>query len=138
MLALRYRRYWIAANLLLIAAVTLLTIVPAILAPMPLADVPDIDKWLHAVTFAILALWFTGQYARPSYWRIAVGLIVYGAAIEFGQSLIPYRTAEWGDLAADAAGVVAGVMIALVATGGWSERAEAWYVDRFGRSVRNE
>ena len=138
MLALRFRRYWIAANCLLIFAVTSLTIVPAILAPIPLTDVPGIDKWLHAITFAILALWFTGQYARSSYWKIAAGLIAYGAAIEIGQSMIPYRTAEWGDLAADVAGVLLGVVIALVLTGGWSMKVEAWYVDSFGRPVRNE
>ena len=138
MLALHFRRYWIAANVLLITTVTSLTIVPAIFAPTPLTDVPGIDKWLHAVTFAVLALWFTGQYARPSYWKIAAGLIAYGAAIEIGQSLIPYRTAEWGDLAADAAGVLVGVVIALVFTGGWSMKVEAWYVDRFGRPVRNQ
>jgi VanZ family protein len=138
MLVLRYRRYWIAVNILLVVAVFVLTVLPAILAPHRISQLPGIDKWLHALTFAALAIWFTGQYARRSYWIVAVGLIAYGALIEIGQSLIPYRTAEWGDLAADVAGIAAGIAIALVATGGWSQKAEQWFVDYIGRSLRNE
>jgi VanZ family protein len=138
MLALRYRWQWIAVNTLLIAIVTILTIVPAILMPQQVNELPGVDKWLHALTFAILALWFTGQYARRSYWLIAIGLAGYGALIEIGQSLIPYRSAEWGDLVADVAGIAVGLVIALLVTGGWSLRAEQWFVDRFGGSIRKQ
>ena len=136
MLPLAYRRWWVGLNLLLVSAISVLTIVPAMLAPFPVTEVPGIDKWLHGLTFAILALWFTGQYARQSYGAIAIGLVAYGALIEFGQSLIPYRTAEWGDLVADVAGIGVGMAIALAVSGGWSLRAEHWFVDRFGGSLR--
>ena len=138
MLPLRYRRQWIAVNALLIAVVTALTVVPAFLMPRQVTGLPGVDKWLHALTFAILALWFTGQYARRSYWLIAIGLAGYGALIEIGQSLIPYRSAEWGDLVADIVGIAAGLVIALLISGGWSLRAEHWFVDRFGGSIRKQ
>ena len=132
MLPLRFPGRWRAVNLFLLVSVFSLTVIPAIWVTSDVPRWPGIDKWLHGITFAMLALWFTGQYARRSYWMIVLGLAFYGALIEIGQSMIPYRSAEWGDLAADIAGIAAGVLIALVATGGWSLRAETWFSNRIG------
>ena len=63
------------------------------------------------------------------------GLTAYGALIEIGQSMIPHRYAEWGDLVADIAGIAAGLLLAALVTGGWSVRAERWLGEKFGRSI---
>ena len=122
----------------MLALIFLMAIVPALWAPAVPLTWSATDKWLHGLTFMLLALWYTGQYAPESYWRIAVGLAAYGALIEVGQSMIPYRTAEWGDLAADLAGIVVGLAIAAVLTGGWSVRAENWLDEKFGRSISTD
>ena len=92
---------------------------------------PNVDKWMHGLAFAMLALWFTGQYARSSYVRIAIMLLAYGLLIEVVQSFVPYRSAEFADLAADAAGICTGLLIAMLGTGGWCVRAEAWLDKKF-------
>ena len=84
------------------------------------------DKWLHLLTFLFLSLWFAGQYARSSYWRLVVGLIAFGLLIEAGQAMISYRSAEWMDLVADVCGIAVGLIIALAGLGGWSLRFEQW------------
>ena len=135
MLPLRYRNRWRVASGLLLSAIFMMAIVPALWATAIPQSWSATDKWLHGLTFMLLALWYTGQYAPESYWRIAVGLSAYGALIEIGQSMIPYRSAEWGDLVADIAGIAVGLAIAMVLTGGWSVRAESWLGNKFGRSI---
>jgi VanZ family protein len=82
------------------------------------------DKVLHMITFAFLAAWFSGQYSRASYWRIAVGLLAFGALIELIQGTVTYRSSEWLDLYADGIGIVSGLIISLLGLGGWSARLE--------------
>jgi VanZ family protein len=79
-----------------------------------------VDKWLHATTFVVLAVWFAGQYRRNSYWRIGVGLLFFGALIEACQGLVAYRSADWLDIAANAAGIAVGMAVAMAGLGGWS------------------
>ncbi len=132
MLALSYPGRWRATNIFMMITILALTMVPAFWATDLRPGWLALDKWMHGLTFAFLALWYTGQYARASYWLIALGLLLYGAIIEIGQSMIPYRTAEWGDLAADLAGIAAGILIAIAVTGEWSLRAENWIKNRLG------
>jgi len=89
----------------------------------------SIDKWLHGVTFFALSLWFTGLYNKSSYWRIGIGLLAFGLVIEACQRLVIYRTAEWMDVGADAAGIILGLVVGAVGIGGWCLRAE----ERFAR-----
>ena len=83
------------------------------------------DKWLHGIMFASMVVWYSGQYARRSYWFLALGLLAFGLLIEFCQSLVSYRTADSGDLIADILGILVGLAIALVGLGGWSARVES-------------
>ena len=83
-------------------------------------------------TPAVLALWFSGQYAREAYWKLALGLLAFGALIEVCQRMISYRTAEWNDLLADLLGIVVGVLIASLGAGGWSVRIEKQLQNRIG------
>ena len=60
-----------------------------------------------------------------SYWRIALGLLAFGLLIELCQRMVTYRSADWLDVGADAAGIIAGLVISLAGVGGWSRRLEA-------------
>jgi len=105
-------------------------LIGALLPDLPFIDLSRpfrmSDKGLHALAFAFLAVWFSGQYARQSYWRIGAGLIAFGALIELIQGMVSYRTAEWMDMYADGVGITLGLIIALLGAGGWSLRMEQW------------
>ena len=134
MLELRYAGVW-----RLLSALSLLLILTATLVP-PHWLWPDSlpfhvrvsDKWMHGITFTGLAIWFSGQYARSSYWRIAIGLLAFGVLIEVAQRAVVYRSAELMDLAADLAGITVGLLVALFGAGGWTPRFEDWLQNRFG------
>ena len=129
MLPLRYARRWRLAGWFILATGLAAAMMPAFWSEQS-ADIPNFDKWLHAVAFCLLAIWYCGQYARNTFVWIACGLVVYGALIEMGQALVPYRTAEWGDLLADCLGIALGIIIAVLGAGGWSQRAENWLDNR--------
>lgn len=84
----------------------------------------SVDKWLHGVTFLVLALWFAGLYPRKAYWRVGVALLGFGLVIEACQRMVGYRTADWFDVGADAVGIVAGLLIAVAGFGSWCLRVE--------------
>jgi VanZ family protein len=105
---------------------------PAIWFRLEMRDMTFIasDKWLHGLTFTFLTVWFSGQYARQSYWRLAAGMLAFGAFIEVCQYMLSYRNAESMDLVADSIGIVIGLVIATAGAGGWSLRLEDWLVAR--------
>ena len=126
MLPLRYRRRWQIAGALFLIGVLAGTLIPAFWLWPDISRVTllDFDKVLHGVTFTFLAVWFSGQYARNRYWGIGIGLFLFGIFIELCQRMVSYRTAELMDLAADTAGIVLGLIVALSGVGGWSLRLE--------------
>ncbi len=129
MLPLEYPGRWGIAGLLLISTVLVAATLPSIWFLSDYLRIHawfGLDKWAHALTFAFLAAWFSGQYRRASYWRIAVGLAAFGILIELVQSTITYRSAEWHDVTADVVGIVFGLLIAFAGLGGWSQRFESW------------
>ena len=134
MLPLRYARRWQAASLMLLLLVLVATLMPAALFWSDrhtfLAWFEHADKWLHAFTFVFLAIWFAGQYRPRSYWLIGLGLLLFGVLIEGCQRLVTYRSADPFDIAADLAGIVVGLVIAMAGIGGWSLRMEAWLIRR--------
>ncbi len=95
-----------------------------------LAWLQNSDKLLHMSTFTLLAVWFSGQYRRASYLRVAIGLLLFGLLIEFCQYLVGYRQADWFDMAANTVGIVVGFAVAIAGLGGWSLRVEDWYSTR--------
>lgn len=88
-------------------------LVVMVLSLLPLdADVPSLgwDKANHLAAFALLAL--LGCRAYPAQLAIVLpGLLAYGGLIEILQSFTAFRHAEWGDLLADALGIVLGWVI---------------------------
>ncbi len=138
MLPLRHARRWRVASIILLLLVLGSALIPAAWFWPDKDDFVawfvDGDKWLHAITFVGLAVWFAGQYRPRSYWRIGVGLIAFGVLIEACQRLVSYRSAEWFDIVADTLGVVVGLTIAMAGVGGWCMRVEDWLGKRGVRS----
>ena len=134
MLALRYARCWQIAGIVLLTIVLVAALVPSdwFWSPGRLSRFYISDKWLHGITFTVLAIWFSGQYARHSYWRLITGLVAFGLLIELTQRMISYRTADWMDLVADLLGIFIGMAIALAGLGGWCLRFEEWLQNRSG------
>ncbi|MFT3757772.1 hypothetical protein [Thauera sp.] len=86
------------------------------LALMPVPDIVQIVSWQdkieHAALFATLALLgLAGWPDRPL--RIALGLLLYGAAMEIAQGQTGYRTADPWDWVADAIGLLVLIPFAL-------------------------
>jgi VanZ family protein len=134
MLPLRYARRWRIGGIFLLAMVLALALIPADWFWPDDSDTLFFisDKWLHGITFTALALWFSGQYARHSYWRLILGLVAFGLLIEVTQRMVSYRTAEWVDLLADVLGIGLGMAIAVAGAGGWCLRFEEWLHNRIG------
>ena len=134
MLPLRHLTFWRIAGAALICLVLAFALLPA--AWMfgnragGLSLIPHADKVLHAMTFLALMVWFSGQYQRPSYLRVAAGLVLFGLLVEGCQFLLGYRQADVLDMAANASGIAAGFFMAIAGAGGWSQRIEQWYASR--------
>jgi len=103
-------RAWRVLLMLLIVVVSYLA-----LAPKPPTGV-DLgwDKLNHMMAFTALA--FAASLGYPAPMRVRVlslaGLLAFGGLIEILQLYVPGRSAEWGDLLADAIGIVLGVATA--------------------------
>jgi len=134
MLPLNHSRQWRIASIAMLLLVLASALMPAVWFLDEKASVlswlDHADKWLHASTFLVLSLWFAGQYRPRSYWRIALGLMVFGLFIEFCQRLVSYRMADWADVGANTIGIVVGLLVALAGLGGWCLRVENWHAAR--------
>lgn len=123
MLPLRYGRRWQTASILLLLFVLLAAVMPAVWfwddKVKVLTWIRWLDKWMHGVTFLALTIWFAGLYRVRSYWRVALGLLLFGLLIEICQKLVGYRTADPFDVAADTAGIAVGLVVAIAGAGGW-------------------
>lgn len=104
---------WISQNRLIIvrSSFAALVVVVIVASIAPSSAVPQVasDKFEHLFAYGVLQI--AGGFAFPkttSLCRVAVGLILMGAALEAIQSFIPSRSAEWLDIAANAAGVILG------------------------------
>ena len=116
------------ASLLLLLLVLAATLMPAVWIldskVQALLWFESVDKWLHGITFLVLSLWFTGLYNKHDFWKIGIGLVLFGIVIEAFQRFVSYRTADWIDVAADVVGIVLGLVLGLAGICGWCLRAE--------------
>jgi VanZ family protein len=127
MIPLRYRRLWVAMSVALVGVIVYTSLAPSLALPTP----DGFDKVEHFTAYFGLALWFTGLYPRARYWQVVTGLLALGLAVEIAQGAMRLgRSAEVLDMAANAAGVVAGLLLALALTGGWAQRVESWLSSR--------
>jgi len=106
---LKLRPLWVALGWLLVLFVIYVSITPD---PVQL-PVAEGDKFGHVLAYAALMSWFANLYELPARrMQFAIGFIALGIALEFVQQSTGYRSFEVADMAADAAGVVVGWLIA--------------------------
>lgn len=97
---------WAVITLVTLAVITTLSLWP--MAELP--SVPGTDKFHHLIAYAVLM--FPTALRKPDKWpMLGLFFIAYGGAIELLQSYVN-RDAEWLDLAADATGVICGLVVA--------------------------
>lgn len=99
------------ARLLLVAALVSISWAATTSVSVPATEELS-DKLLHALAFGALATIAHAAFpgGRGLVWSMPL-LLFYGFAIELVQSRLPYRSFEWLDLAADAAGLGAYLLL---------------------------
>ncbi len=108
------------------ALVVVMLVVALLPMPSAIAAVPLGDKLGHALAFAGLVLWYAQIYSRQDdRLRCVLGAIALGALIEVLQAFVPWRSAEWLDLAADALGAALGFTLAATPLGDLLKRWDA-------------
>lgn len=73
------------------------------------------DKMMHFVGYAAMAAGTaTFRHDVPGVLALGVVAVAAGGVVEVVQMLLPWRSADWADLAANAMGAVVGSTIALI------------------------
>jgi VanZ family protein len=93
----------------LLLGVAVLSLMPASYLPAQIFSLWD--KAQHALAFTVLATLGLLAYPRQP-WRVAIGLLAFGGAIELAQAATGWRHGEWSDWLADAVGLAAGSALA--------------------------
>ncbi len=106
---LRYATLWRGVGWLMLLAITIAMAMPA---PSLDIELENADKWVHVLAFGVLGGWAAQLYPpSPALALRGLGLLAFAAATELMQAIIPWRSADWGDLTADAIGVALGLML---------------------------
>lgn len=118
------RTAWIAIGWFGVVMVIVLSLIPS----PPTLPVVQGDKLEHIASYGSLMFWFAQAYLR---WRerrwIAVGLVALGIALEYVQGWTGWRDFSYADMAADAAGVALGWLIARGALTNLLPVANRWF-----------
>lgn len=98
--------HWLGCTLFTHAAITALSLWPLDTLP----PFPGSDKTHHIIAYAVLV--FPAALRKPKNWQwIGLFFVAYSGALELLQPYVN-RYGEWLDLAANAAGVVCGLLVA--------------------------
>jgi VanZ family protein len=120
--ALRYRNRWMSLGWLMLGIILVMSVLP--IPEQPGAPLHS-DKFLHALVFAALMLWFSGLVSRRQLPQVFLLLVVYGACMEVMQSFTTYRMMDAGDLVADCLGLLIGWALAALGGANWCRWLEA-------------
>jgi VanZ family protein len=126
MLPLRYPWVWWALGWLLVGGVAVGSLMPGSLVP----GFSSRDKLLHAGSYLILMVWFSGLYRRERHIVIAMLLLVLGFALDVAQTTRPSRVFDLQDVAANAGGIIIGLLLARFVFIGWCQRVEQIILNR--------
>lgn len=124
MLPLRFPWLWWTLGWLLVVGVTLGSLVPSAWIP----GITSSDKLLHIGSYMTLMVWFSGLYRRERHIVIALLLFVFGFGLDFAQSASPYRTYDLRDVAANAGGILLGLLLSRFVFEGWCRRVEQLFI----------
>ena len=97
---------------------------PAVLSP----GVPHLDKAIHAAVYGVLAYLVARARGAQNPGALALAAVLaalYGVLDEIHQRWTPGRDADGWDVAADAVGAAAGVVLRGAAGRGYSEQTRA-------------
>ena len=109
---LAFPRLWQAIGWVMVLVVVFGTLMSD---PPELPPVLGVDKVLHGLAYAGLMWWFRQAFARRPAWVIF--LLGLGAVLELCQGGVRGRGFEYGDMAANGAGVIIGLIVARTAAG---------------------
>ena len=118
---LKYPRIWFG-----VAYVTLILVAVLSLMPVPDTGVQVSDKIMHFVVYFILSAGFMVLvHQQSNVFKVAIGLMFYGVALEFLQGLTGYRMFELLDMVANSSGVVVGLLVRVTPVPVWFRLLEA-------------
>jgi VanZ family protein len=127
--SLRLGPLWRGLAWLLLAGAILLSLGPTqAIDTAWIMPFPYHDKLGHFLAYMGLMLWFAGLYRREYYPLVAQYLFLLGMLMELTQGSLPHRSAEFGDLVANSAGIAAGWSLAAAGMGNWC----VWVERRIG------
>ncbi len=115
--AFTLHRLWQGIGWFGVCVVVLLTLMPK---PPAMPGFLDWDKAQHLIAYAGLTWWFRQAFTRRIRWFVF--LIVLGVGLECVQGFTDYRYFEYGDMIANALGVICGLLLAATPLG----RTLAW------------
>jgi VanZ family protein len=124
MLTLRFPWLWWALGWLLVAGVTVGSLIPGTWLPTFSLR----DKVVHAGTYCLLMIWFSGLYRRERHWIIALLLIALGFLLDLAQAPSATRSFDLADVAANAGGILLGLVLARYIFEGWCRRVEQLFI----------
>jgi hypothetical protein len=123
--SLPHRRLWMILGFVLVATVIVSSLVPG----GDSIKMPGGDKLLHALAYLTLMVWFAGLQPRRAWRWVAIGLLLMGLGLEIAQGAMHmHRVADARDMAANAAGVIIGLLLAAAGAATWAYRLETWLV----------
>lgn len=85
---------------------------------------PYHDKLGHFLAYAALMLWFAGLYRREHHLLVAQYLFIFGMLMELFQGGLTHRSADFGDMLANSAGILTGLGLAAAGLAQWCEWTE--------------
>jgi VanZ family protein len=107
---LRFPNFWLAIGFLLVALVIALSLMPH---PPNVAHFRGNDKLGHFAAYIAMTFWFGQIYTRNRVrWAIALAFVMLGISLEYLQLMSGYRTFEYADMGANAAGVLCALLLA--------------------------
>ena len=107
---LRFPNLWLAIGFLLIMLVIVASLMPN---PPHAGHFRGNDKLGHFAAYIAIMFWFGQIYTRNrARWAMALAFVLLGMSLEYLQRLSGYRTFEYADMGANAAGILCALLLA--------------------------
>lgn len=112
-------RFWWALGVVLVIAALVVCL-------MPMPSVPQAfdfnDKVWHILGHTALAVYFTGLVERRRWWKILVGLLVFGIFVELAQHYMNMgRQGDIRDVLGNIAGDLLGLLLGYLGLSRWPQ-----------------
>jgi VanZ family protein len=106
-----HRPAWNIGGAALVGLVVYLSLTPNPPELLSFSNFSNADKFEHALAYGTLTLWFCQIYTSArSRLIVSVLLVGLGVGLEYVQGWTGYRTFDLWDMAADAVGVLLGIL----------------------------